>query len=189
MAQDILAQGLNHLRCFCRGVVRATFDRTSMSGPWQSWKSAGSSALQHGTSSKEEWAQWQCSHCKTHNWAHYGAQKKNCRTCGIKRSYKDAAILAVQSSYPQHRNSVQVKLDEVAVQLQQVVKKDLVAQPFETVAAEHGGKKNISEEIKSLETALAALPEDASLQSVRTELTTKIVEKKQVILRSKPIGA
>ena len=160
--------------------------------PWQSsrvsswsWPSSHSSYQPP----KDEWAQWKCGHCATLNWQHYGSQKKKCRTCGLKKSYKDAAMPTHTTTSSTQRNGVSAKLEEVAAQLQSVARKEKEDQPMAPAQPTEGvDRKAISEEIAGLEVALANIADSAEFEAVKSSLQAKIEEKKKSIVRSKPIG-
>ena len=143
---------------------------------------------------KDEWAQWTCGHCGTANWQHYGSQAKRCRHCGIKKSYKDAALQSSDTApasnnnnHISYRNSVSAKLAEVASHLQAAVKT-----PPASSESERGNgaasRKTTSEEITSLETAMASIPDNDEYAATRANLMAKIAEKKEAIWRARPIG-
>ena len=145
---------------------------------------------------KDEWAQWKCGYCHDFNWQHYGSQAKRCRTCGIKKSYKDAAqqhsgisTTSNNNNNNNHayRNSVSAKLAEVASHLQAAV----MPQPASTEADRSNVaaiRKASSEEIASLEAALASIPNNEEYAATRAALEAKIAEKKESIFRARPIG-
>ena len=157
----------------------------------ESWSWPSSRDASHAT--KDEWAQWKCGHCSTPNWQHYGSQAKRCRHCGIKKSYKDAALQpsdnvpASNNNYNNYRNSVSAKLAEVASHL-----KAAVAPPPAYSELDRGSgaanRKASSEEITSLETALASIPNNEEYAATRASLEAKIAEKKESIWRARPIG-
>ena len=102
---------------------------------------------------KDDWAQWQCTQCSTMNWLHHGGQKKNCRTCGLKKSYRDSVCAPPQVSNIGIQNSIKDKLNEVAEQLQQCVKggePDASMQP----TSDGVDRKAVSEEIRALESSM-----------------------------------
>ena len=86
-----------------------------------SWKhEAWLQQSMHPDQGRDDYAKWQCGHCSTYNWMHWGAQKKNCRTCEMKKSYKEVAEKqsTLHNLNTASQNSVKAKLEEVAAQLQ-----------------------------------------------------------------------
>ena len=148
-------------------------------------------------SSKNEWDTWDCSVCASSNWLHHGAQKKKCRTCGVKRSYRDVAAAAAPSVSGTTQNSVKCMLQNVSEQLLSVSKPCNPNPPVDAAPTAVGGivsmtpaeKKTISDEIASLEASAASLPLDAEYDDVRTSIRSKITAKMKLIVTSKPIGA
>ena len=111
---------------------------------------------------------------------------KRCRHCGIKKSYKDAALQSSDTApasnnnnHISYRNSVSAKLAEVASHLQAAVKT-----PPASSESERGNgaasRKTTSEEITSLETAMASIPDNDEYAATRANLMAKIAEKEAI---------
>ena len=149
----------------------------------------------HGAHSRpsqwvDEWAQWQCSECKTANWANYGSQKERCRECGLKKSYLDAASTRPRSR-PLPQGQVRMELDAIAVQLEkaQVVDVTGPAPMMQDIQQDGQHRKVIQAELKDLEAALESLPVMQSLAAVRAGLVDEIKVKKEQIMKVRPLGA
>jgi hypothetical protein len=128
------------------------------------------------------------------NWVHHGAQKKKCRVCGLKKSYKDATLPISVANASTQRESVKSRLDEVASHLQQVTcARPLQASTWVPAAAHTTtdgiDRKAISEEIDALENSLATMPLGDVFLEVRESVGNKIQERKKLLVKSKPIGA
>ena len=124
----------------------------------------------------DEWAQWQCSHCRSSNWCNYGSQKKRCRTCGINKSYRDAAAPTAQPNRADWAAAAPCVPPGPTAPLApppplQLDRKDLIAG------------------IKELEALYASVPRDPGLADVKAGIADKITEKKRTLLLAKPIGA
>ena len=145
---------------------------------------------------------WTCKGCNT-----VCTSKNACTTCGMRRSWADAARAAVQApppALPSAGQGTRAKLDELTAQLTSmaVVPPSPPAAPATPVAplpaaavapppaAEPGGtpdRKAISAKITSFEAALAAVPPDEV--EMAAMLRTKIQEQKNLLTQAKPLGA
>ena len=163
-----------------------------MSTGWKNWS-------ENSHHVKEPWPTWMCGHCSTANWQNYGKQAKQCRNCGLKKSF-------VQSTGNHEQNdvgdvsapnsSVAAKLDAVAATLRNATsetplvpnaRSDDPAASTESATSEERPK--ILQHIKALQTALDALPDDAKFCKEREILAARIKEHKKKLIDSKPIGA
>lgn len=179
-----------------------------MSGRWSSWSlqsgqsgcGGSGSAGQHGTSNYDAWATWTCGHCQTVNWANYGSQKKRCSTCGIKKSYRDAALGGHAHGPPQsQQNAVRSQIQSVQAQLANpVLRIPAVAcapPPLDAALraasdASPAGpvdRKAILADIKELE-GLAAGIQNPALMHIKDELNERISQKKNLLHKTRPVG-
>jgi hypothetical protein len=179
-----------------------------MSGRWSSWSlqsgqsgcGGSGSAGQHGTSNYDAWATWTCGHCQTVNWANYGSQKKRCSTCGIKKSYRDAALGGHAHGPPQsQQNAVRSQIQSVQAQLANpVLRIPAVAcapPPLDAALraasdASPAGpvdRKAILADIKELE-GLAAGIQNPALMHIKDELNERISQKKNLLHKTRPPG-
>ena len=143
---------------------------TSRWGAWTSAASHGGSSSRGGWSSDtEKWSQWECS-CGCKNYSNYGKQAKNCRQCGLRKSYAQAVRGSTEASASPAQKSVTDNLKAVAAQLKEVLDYKAASDTTAPTGAQGAAavdKKAISGEIRGLEASLAALPEGADFTLAR----------------------
>ena len=116
-----------------------------------------------------------------------GGTEEKCRTCGVKRSFKDVTTSNLNANMPSTnaQNSVKARLEDVAAQLHGVAQHH--AKDESSNASEE--RKALSAEIEGFESGLRALPDTAAFKELRDVISAKISEKKKEITKAKPIGA
>ena len=161
------------------------------------------------TSSWPAWAAWECIQCSSTNWS----DKKKCRVCGVKKSYSSAvacggayagatfgsAVAAPRGSadYVQRTKPPMARAAVAqaapAAEWAPAPRGHAAAEQTTTVVVDgatvSADRAQLHQSIRSLNAALAQLPDSPEHQVTRNFLHTAIAEHKRSITAMRPLGA